>query len=84
MKYKCENCDHDLFIIEKIDSCLECRHNGIWDDKNCKYIYTGYGERTQAHDEGECELGHCFANGCHLYVCSKCGVETNLPITGYY
>jgi hypothetical protein len=30
-------------------------------------------KRTEAEDDGQCEMGHNWDAGCSLYTCSECG-----------
>lgn len=82
---KC-TCGNDKFYIEIKRDCYECDHNGAWNSNWCYYtldldIINDLGlTRNQAENEGECELGHSYNNGCHMYKCTECGRLTNLPL----
>ncbi len=78
---KCEKCGANLFTI-KIKDCDTCEYNGIWDAEECEYIYDikKEGERTQASEEGECQMGDNYDAGCYYFTCIKCGHSDILPL----
>ena len=81
----CPKCKAELFKIEIRDDCSKCEHNGAmtWADGytyDSGEIETKDLDRTQARDEGECNMGSCFDNGCYIFICAKCGHTTNLAV----
>ncbi len=60
-------------VIIRTD-CDVCKSNGIYDDDNEEYVYTIETDnpRTQVADEGECEHGTTYGDGCHMYMCEGC------------
>lgn len=85
-KLKC-GCGNDKFKIEKRDDCADCVHNGAnsgySENKTSKHFDQGYVydpeiikelgiERSEAEDDGECEMGSAEGEGCYIYICSLC------------
>jgi len=64
-------------------NCGKCVHNGIWDDKNNKYIYKNKlkdgEERTEAQDNGTCDMDDNFGYGCWMNICTVCGRIEIIP-----
>ena len=77
---KCGKCEHDVFKIDE-RGCELCENNGVWDELTQKYTYPERtdDDRTQAGEDGECEMGHTWDNGCHLYTCACCGWQSHYP-----
>ncbi len=81
---ECKKCGNDLFKVLEYD-CEDCEYNGAYDDEGeCIYNETEILEkkldRTEAFEDGQCFLGVCFGNGCHIFKCSKCNKITNMPL----
>lgn len=84
-KEECLNCNHN-------GADTSC--HGKMQDIDSQNINTGYTydgkimdrldiERTQVADDQECRLGHSDDNGCHIYICVKCGeIKENIYISG--
>ena len=57
-------------------SCNDCYYNGVWNDEEDDYILKETlsidEERTQVEDNGECEIGTAFGNGCYIFICNDC------------
>jgi hypothetical protein len=77
---KCQSCKNDTFRIEESE-CDTCEFNGVWDKELGEYRCSDdpKEERTQATEEGECDLGHTYSAGCHLYICTKCKHHSHFP-----
>ena len=77
-KLKCQGCGAEDLRISRCDDCLQCEHNGVWDEEKQKYVYKeklAKGEkRTQIQDAGRCEVGWGGSGaGCLIVMCHKCG-----------
>ena len=83
MIIKCE-CGHDRFKIEKIPECHGCEFNGAWDETEYTYdektIIQKSLQRTEANEEGNCQLGENYNRGCEMYACGKCGEKLISPL----
>jgi hypothetical protein len=84
---KCE-CGATIFNIFKNASCDNCKHNGYIDlDDESRYSYGTSNKgipRTEVSDEGECELGQAFGEGCYRHLCAVCGkTRDHLPLIDY-
>jgi len=83
---KCSKCKNDVFMIEEKESCDECVYNGAYDDNEGDYIHDKdiinrlNLERTQAFDNGECEIGSAHDKGCCMFHCTMCREQYNIPM----
>lgn len=79
-------CGCSLYKIEYRTDCYNCQYNEAWDNE--AYEYTNDEEfikinkliRSHAEDQGECDLGDSWNNGCYIFKCSNCGKINHLPI----
>lgn len=85
--FKCSKCDSVLFNIKVIPCCDECSENGAWISMEEGYTHDEKTinekelDRNQVDECGECRTGDAFGAGCHMYVCTGCGKEKNLPFS---
>ena len=72
-RHKCK-CGSELFIIKEYGDCSVCQHNGIQNEETGMYEYPNQegGMRTEVSDNGECQIGMAFGEGCYFFICSKC------------
>ena len=88
---KCQNCGNNKFLIERIEECDSCEHNGAQLSTDSPYIYDAdiiiseklKGndiERDQVEYEGECNMGTAYGDGCYMIKCLKCGHLNHIPI----
>jgi hypothetical protein len=83
---KCTKCKHDLFKIHIEYSCGDCEHNPAWDEDEKKYtldhdlIRKKGLIRNCVANEGECDMGPAYDNGCYIFTCSKCLRIDYLPM----
>ena len=83
---KCKKCNTRQFTIKINSDCGDCIHNPAWDEdeeeftQKIKTIIEKDLVRDHALENGYCDLGDCFNEGCHLYRCINCGELSFLPI----
>ena len=83
---KCKNCKNDLFKIEYINTCEDCKNNGAYNEyenHDLEYdeeIILKLGLlREEVENDGQCKIGDAFGGGCYLIACTKCGYIINIP-----
>ena len=86
-KLICSECGCEDFNILKKNNCKSCEHNGAYNNENEEefpppYIYDKKIiedkklDRTQASEEGECNLqDYNYDNGCWVITCKYCGCD---------
>ena len=83
MAEKVCSCGSQLFRIKEMGDCFGCEFNPWYDEQKEKWV-TEESDTTSIDDmvngHGECLLGPCENNGCHLYTCSQCNNKTNLHL----
>ena len=82
---KCKKCGCDQFKIKIETKCCECEFNDAYDEdteeyiSNIRVIKEKDLVRDHALKTGLCDLGESFNEGCHKYVCYRCGDHTHSP-----
>lgn len=83
----CRKCGNDLFKIQFNRSCDDCEFNYAWEEESKGYvsdieiIKEKNLLRNHVAEEGECDLGHSYGEGCYLFFCSKCKhLQDYIPI----
>jgi len=77
---QCNKCKKDLFLIQEINDCDTCEHNGWYNGET--YQHTRMPKtfhRSQVEQEGECNLGRAFGSGCWIIICNNCKEMFNMP-----
>jgi len=88
-KMKCKKCGSKVFLVDEIDSCDDCKHNGAWDTEEQEYVYDQKQideldlTRDHVEEEGECLYGNASGSGCLMITCKTCGHEFNVPTVEY-
>ena len=82
MTSKCEKCGHNLFKVEIRTDCHKCTMNGIWNVETEDVEYGKVPKETDSLtsvDDGYCEMGNSFDNGCWIITCEKCSEIIYIP-----
>jgi len=87
---KCKKCNCPFFKIDIIPCCDECRENAAWVDVihgtgsytlNKTYIEYRELKRNHVEENGECEMGAAYGDGCYMFTCANCGARSHLPMS---
>ena len=80
---KCKKCGNNLFTIEIINDCFDCKYNLAFDEEEDAWIsdqdIIDKKEliRNSAETDGECALGTA-GFGCWIVACDKCKHSFNI------
>lgn len=86
---KCVKCGSNVFFINNIDNCCECKYNPAWNEQDGEYTYDKEKikslelTRNSVYEEGECMYGSAGGGGCMMITCTKCKHKFNIPTVDY-
>ena len=92
MKKKCRKCNSILFFIYEKNNCFECKYNGVWVTDgsvdglglytyDTKVIEDNNMIRSEVENDGCCQCGEAFGQGCIMFVCQICGAIDNIALS---
>lgn len=79
-RFECDGCEHGSCThLDKLDNSCN-----LHDGAKCTHpdnLETCSAHESRAHEDGECDMGPAYGEGCWLTTCAECGgIVDHLPL----